>query len=174
MHNSFSIKSALPFDAESVAAIGRETFYETWRPVNTEEDMQAYMAEAFHPEKIRKDISDASTNTFLMAFDDTKLVGYAKLRRDRSYPELENQPSLEIERIYVLKTYQDKKAGKALMDEAIRIGHEEKMYYLWLGVNIDNEKAIRFYKKYDFTIFGEKSFQLGNAVDSDYLMKKKL
>lgn len=60
------------------------------------------------------------------------------------------------------------------MDRCIEISREEKNEWLWLGVNIDNHKAINFYKKYGFTIFGEKAFRLGNAVDNDYLMKLKL
>jgi len=45
------------------------------------------------------------------------------------------------------------------------------MDMLWLGVNIDNARAIRFYRKYGFEIFGSKLFQLGKALDEDYLMK---
>ena len=60
------------------------------------------------------------------------------------------------------------------MDECLRISKEENFTWLWLGVNIDNHKAINFYKKYEFVIFGEKGFQLGDAVDTDYLMKKKI
>lgn len=136
--------------------------------------MQLYMAGAFHHVKIRKDLEDKTINTFLLAYENGVVVGYVKLRRDRTYPELEGKPPLEIERIYVLKSHQDMKIGKALMDEAIRIGLEEKMSFLWLGVNKENLKAIRFYKNYDFTIFGEKNFQLGKAVNADYLMLKAL
>lgn len=171
---NYLIRTAGKDDAETVCDIGKRTFYETWRPVNTEEDMQLYMAEAFSQSKIAKDIHDHATNTFLLCYHDNEVVGYAKLRRDRSYPELEGKPSLEVERIYVTKSFQDKKAGKALMDEAIHIANDEHCAYIWLGVNKDNEKAIRFYKKYGFTIFGEKNFRLGNAVDADYLMKKPL
>lgn len=170
----YQIKIATIRDAKTIAEIGRETFYETWRPVNTEEDMQEYMAKSFDVKRLENEIADTTVNTFLMAYDGTQIIGYAKLRRDRSYPELEGKKSLEVERIYVKKSYQDKKAGKALMDESIRIAENEHSFYIWLGVNIDNEKAIRFYKKYGFTIFGEKNFQLGKAVDSDYLMKKTL
>jgi diamine N-acetyltransferase len=170
----YHIKVASVEDAEAVAKIGRETFYETWRPVNTEEDMQEYMSVSFDLEKIKKEIKDERVNTFLIAYADNEIVGYAKLRRDRSYPELEGKKALEVERIYVVKSFQDKKAGKALMDRSIEIAKQENCVYIWLGVNTDNEKAIRFYKKYGFTIFGEKNFQLGNAVDTDYLMKKDL
>jgi ribosomal protein S18 acetylase RimI-like enzyme len=157
-----------------LADLGRITFYETWRPVNTEEDMQNYMKDAFDPGKIKSDLEASAINTFLLAFDDKQAVGYAKIRRDRTYDEFKNEKVLEIERIYVTKEYQDKKVGKALMDCCIEIAREGKYLWLWLGVNIDNTKAINFYKKYGFEIFGEKNFKLGDAVDTDYLMKKKI
>jgi len=167
------LRRAMPADHMEVAHIGRETFYETWRPVNTEEDMLEYMKTAFDPVKIKKDLED-EVNTFLIAYCDGVLTGYTKLRRDRSYPELEGRSALEIERIYVYKSWQDKKVGKAMMDACIQMARDENTYWLWLGVNMDNVKAIDFYKRYGFTIFGEKEFQLGQAMDKDYLMRMKI
>ena len=171
---NISIRKAMVSDHKLLAEIGAITFYETWRPVNTEEDMQTYMAKSFDLELIKRDVEDESVNTFFLAMNDNEPIGYAKIRRDRTYDEIKNDRAIEIERIYVLKSWQDKKIGKLLMDECIRISLDEKFSWLWLGVNIDNEKAIAFYKKYGFEIFGEKSFQLGDANDTDYLMKMKL
>ncbi len=171
---NLTVRVAIPEDATLISEIGKETFYETWRPVNTEEDMKEYMKNSFALDKIKSEITNKVVNTFLIASDGDHIIGYTKLRRDRWYAELEGKKSLEIERIYVKKSYQDKKAGKAMMDESIRIAENEACCYLWLGVNVDNTKAIRFYEKYNFVIFGEKKFQLGAAVDTDYLMKKNI
>jgi ribosomal protein S18 acetylase RimI-like enzyme len=168
------IRKALPTDNMILSEIGRLTFYETWRPVNTEEDMQNYMNEAFNPDKLKKEIEDFAVNTFLIASAAEKIIGYAKLRRDRSYDEFKNETAIEIERIYVAKDWQGLKVGKVLMDKCLEIALNEKFYWIWLGVNIDNLKAINFYKQYGFEIFGEKSFQLGEANDSDYLMKRRM
>jgi ribosomal protein S18 acetylase RimI-like enzyme len=160
-------------DAHRVAVIGRETFYDTWRPVNTEEDMQAYLAEAFAEDVIRRDLGQAA-NTFLLATVDGADAGYAKLRRDRRMEGLGDGGALEIERIYVRREMQGKKVGVALMAECIRIAEQEGCRWLWLGVNMENEKAIRFYRQYGFEVFGVKQFRLGAAVDDDYLMKMSL
>jgi diamine N-acetyltransferase len=141
--------------------------------VNTEEDLQLYMSEAFHPEKIKKDLADAG-NTFLLEYYNNELIGYVKLRTDRTYDEFKNESAIEIERIYVKHQYHGMKAGKALMDMSIDIAKKGNYAWLWLGVNDENNKAIDFYKKYGFTIFGTKTFKLGTAVDEDYLMKLKL
>jgi ribosomal protein S18 acetylase RimI-like enzyme len=171
---NITIRKASPSDYILIGEIGRCTFYETWRPVNTEEDMQSYMNSAFDHVILKSEIENQSTNTYLMAYVLDRLVGYAKLRRDRAYDEFNNEPALEIERIYVKQQWHNMKIGRALMDECLKIATDEKVKWIWLGVNIDNHKAINFYKKYNFTIFGEKSFLLGQANDNDYLMKRNM
>ncbi len=172
--NDILIRPVNKDEYESLAAIGRETFYETWRPVNTEEDMQSYIRDAFKVEKIRKDLENSDLNTFFFSIENNSLSGYAKLRNDRSYPELEGKKALELERIYVKKEFQGMQSGRMLMDECLRFAKTEGYHWLWLGVNIDNLRAISFYKKYGFTVFGTKMFKLGEAEDEDYLMKLKL
>ena len=161
-------------DAETVAEIGRTTFYESWRHMNTEEDMQLYMKDAFAFEKIKSDISNKQVNLFLLAQRENESIGYAKMRRVRPYDEFKGEKAIEIERIYVRKVYQKKKVGKLLMDKCIELAKSENSQWLWLGVNEDNAGAISFYKKYGFEIFGNKMFKLGEAEDNDYLMKLKL
>jgi ribosomal protein S18 acetylase RimI-like enzyme len=164
---------AEPKDYLLVAEIGRDTFYESWIHMHSEEDMQLYLAEAFVPEKIKADLENPA-NTFILAYTNNELIGYAKLRTDRTNPQLNNEPAIEMERIYVKHQCHGKKAGKALMDKSIAIARQEKYKWMWLGVNQENFKAIDFYKKYGFEIVGTKTFKLGNVIDEDYLMKLKL
>ncbi|MCX6292162.1 MAG: GNAT family N-acetyltransferase [Bacteroidetes bacterium] len=171
MNGKVEIKNATPGDAPSVAEIGRLTFYETWRPVNTEEDMQLYLESSFNEKQMLAEITDQSANTFLLAVLGDEPIGYVKMRRDRTYDEFKNEKSIEIERIYVKKKFQDQKIGKLLMDHCIELAKSENSVWIWLGVNNENVKAIEFYKKYGFEIFGTKKFILGTAVDEDFLMK---
>ena len=167
------IRKATDIDFEIVTKVGNDTFYETWKDVNTPADMAVYLKKAFDPNYIKEDLLNQS-NTYLMALIEGAAIGYAKIRRDRTNEEFNGESAIEIERIYVFQKYQDQKVGKKLMDECLMIANAENYQWLWLGVNVDNHKAINFYKKYGFEIFGEKGFQLGDAIDTDYLMKKKL
>jgi ribosomal protein S18 acetylase RimI-like enzyme len=173
MKNKTKIYHAVAADAERVAEVGSSTFYDTWRPVNTEEDMQAYIAKAFAPEVIEEDLRNPK-NTFLLAMNDENILGYAKLRRDRTYDEFKGEKAIEIERIYIRREFKRQGIGRELMDECLSIARAEKNIWLWLGVNIDNEAAIAFYKSFGFAIFGRKQFKLGKAVDDDFLMKLKM
>jgi diamine N-acetyltransferase len=167
-----SIRKATITDAKTVSEIGRRTFYETWKSVNTEEDLQLYMDKSFDNHKIGIEIENSEVNTFLLAIVGGEVAGYVKLRNDRTYDQLKEFRSLEMERIYVLKEFQDRKVGKALMDESLIIAQNGNYKWLWLGVNGENFKAIDFYKRYGFEVFGTKQFILGTAVDEDFLMKR--
>ena len=166
-----NVIAAGPSDAQTVATLGRETFYESWRPFNSEEDLQHYLSGAFAPESIREELATA-TNTFLLAVVENKDAGYAKLRRDRTPGGLEGQRTLEIERMYVRRHCQRMRVGAALMEHCIALAESEDVSWLWLGVDTTNRKAIAFYERFGFTVFGTKQFHLGNAVNDDYLMKR--
>jgi ribosomal protein S18 acetylase RimI-like enzyme len=45
---------------------------------------------------------------------------------------------------------------------------------LWLGVNSQNARAIRFYEKSGFRKVGTKSFRLGSTVEHDFVMERPL
>jgi ribosomal protein S18 acetylase RimI-like enzyme len=45
---------------------------------------------------------------------------------------------------------------------------------IWLGVNSENARAIRFYEKSGFRRVGTKSFQLGTTVEHDFVMERAL
>lgn len=133
-----------------------------------------YMSKSFDQKKIAKEIEDDKVNTFLLAYANEELAGYAKLRNDRSYDQLKGARSLEVERIYVLRKFHGQQVGKALMDECISLAEAGNYEWIWLGVNDQNFKAIKFYEKYGFEVFGTKQFVLGTAIDEDFLMKRKL
>jgi diamine N-acetyltransferase len=152
MDSNINIRIASPEDSAEVVEIGRFTFYESWHHMHSEEDMQLYLSEAFEPEKIKKDLGNPA-NTFMLAYYKGELIGYAKLRTDRSYPQLKNEPAMEMERIYIKHKYHGIKAGKALMDKSIELAREKNCKWLWLGVNQDNSRAINFYKRYGFVNF---------------------
>jgi ribosomal protein S18 acetylase RimI-like enzyme len=43
---------------------------------------------------------------------------------------------------------------------------------VWLGVNSQNARAIRFYEKSGFRKVGSKSFRLGTTVEHDFVLER--
>ena len=61
-----------------------------------------------------------------------------------------------------------------LDDKALEIAKSKMLDFLWLGVWDENPKAIRFYEKNGFVAFDKHVFKLGQAVQTDRMMKLEL
>ena len=97
-----------------------------------------------------------------------------KVNSGKSQTELQDENSIEIERIYVKSEYHGKKVGQILYDKALEIALQEKKKYLWLGVWEENIRAVNFYKKNGFVEFDKHIFKLGNEEQTDLMMRKVL
>ena len=100
------------------------------------------------------------------------MAGYLKLNFDSAQTEnVLNNQAFEIERIYLLKEYQNKGLGTELFEAAIQIGKEKGYSTLWLGVWEKNRSALQFYQKKGLVTFGSHYFQLGSDTQTDFLMR---
>jgi ribosomal protein S18 acetylase RimI-like enzyme len=170
---SIIIRQATTADAPDIAALSRQTFYDTFAEFNTEADMEIFMNNSFSLPQLVKEVG-APENIFLTAFMDDELVGYAKLTVNKNPPELDGLAAMEIGRIYAAQKTIGQGVGKALMQECIRIAVKENKQVIWLGVWENNQRAISFYNKFGFEKFGSHDFVLGNDVQTDWLMKKNI
>jgi len=167
------ITKADPTDAALLTRLSVTTFIDTFGKDNAQADMDKYVAEEMNVAKITKELHDKNS-LFFLAWYNGILTGYAKIRTSKIPAGLEKNKPLELERIYVLKEYHGKKIGAALMNlcltHAIAHGHD----IMWLGVWDANYRAINFYKQWGFELFGAHEFKLGDDVQTDVLMQKKL
>ncbi|GAA4740468.1 GNAT family N-acetyltransferase [Flavisolibacter ginsenosidimutans] len=168
-----TLRTATKEDAELIADISRQTFYDTFAADNSEEDMQKFLSEQFTRGRLMLEVG-AAENSFLLAYCEDKLAGYAKLRDARVPVALKNVPSLEIARLYVLQEFLGKGIGALLMRACLETAREKQKTVAWLGVWEKNKRAIHFYSRWGFQKFGEWDFLLGNDLQRDWLMKKEL
>ena len=82
--------------------------------------------------------------------------------------------ALEVARIYAMSNKVGKGVGSLLMQSCIEIGKQRNKEWLWLGVWEKNQRAIDFYTKWGFTKFDETDFLLGDDIQTDWLMKKRI
>lgn len=170
---SFTIRHATREDASLIAEISHLAFYQTFAADNTREDMEKFLKEQFTRGKLMMEVG-ASANTFLLAYDGHEVAGYAKLRDSRVPQGLGSIKGLELARLYALSNMIGKGVGSLLMESCIDIAKQKEKDYLWLGVWERNLRAIEFYKKWGFEKFSETDFLLGDDVQRDWLMKKKV
>ena len=167
------LRYATKEDAELIADISRQAFYDTFAADNTEADMKKFMDEQFTKGRLMLEVGDGE-NIFILAYYSNEVAGYLKLREGKKLKELDNANSFEIARLYALKQFIGKGIGRLLMQAALNIAEEKKKEVIWLGVWERNERAIKFYSSWGFEKFGEWNFLLGDDMQRDWLMKKDI
>jgi diamine N-acetyltransferase len=167
------IREATIDDAWLIANISHQTFYETFAAQNSKEDMDKFLNQQFTKGRLMMEVG-AKGNTFLLAYDGKDIAGYVKIRDEKIPLSLGNVTALEIARIYAMASQIGKGVGSVLMQSCIDIAKQRNKEWLWLGVWEKNQRAIDFYLKWGFVKFDETDFLLGDDVQRDWLMKKKV
>ena len=167
------LKKCTEADADEVRTLLAKTFSETFAHMNTPENMELYLSQAFARERILEELENKDS-AFYLLYQDGRPAGCLKLNEAAAQTELGDPRSLEVERIYVAKEFQRTGLGSRLMDEAVRLAKERKKEYLWLGVWEKNERALRFYEGKGFYRTGFHTFTVGNDEQTDYIMRKDL
>lgn len=171
-----SIAKANLATATRLAALGRQTFTETFAADNTPEDLAEFLDQAYGPELQLSELQQARY-TFLLAEMQGQLVGYAKLWRDSPLGTAAGEPilgRLEIKQLYVAEDWIGTGLGAALMRRVLEIAQAESCPAIVLGVWERNERAQAFYQRFGFREVGEIEFRLGQDVQRDLILRKGL
>jgi ribosomal protein S18 acetylase RimI-like enzyme len=171
--NEFEVQQVQKWDLLALQEISRQTFFDTFADVNTPADMQQYLEENLSIEQLTKEWMHPSTHFYFIKKKD-EVLAYLKVNEANAQTEQRNDPSLEIERIYVRKEFQRKGIGQFLLDFSIQVTKDKKFKVIWLGVWEHNLNAIQFYEKNGFQFFGKHSFFLGQDEQTDLLMELRL
>jgi ribosomal protein S18 acetylase RimI-like enzyme len=171
-----SIAKANLATATKLAALGRQTFTETFAASNTPADMAAFLAQAYGPDIQLEELQQARY-TFLLAEMQGQLVGYAKLWRASDLglaPGETPDGRLEVKQLYVVEDWIGTGLGAALMRRILDLAQAESCTAIVLGVWEHNERAKAFYQRFGFREIGEVAFKLGEDVQRDLLLRKGL
>ena len=167
------IKKCSLDDILDLQKIYRQTFFETFSEQNSEENMRIFLDKAYNEEKLKSEIKDKESETFL-AVENQKILGVLKINTGNAETESGLENSLEIQRIYILKESKGLGIGTVFMNLAEKKARELGVSFIWLGVWEKNFPAQKFYTDKGFRRFSEHDFVLGDDIQTDFLMKKEL
>jgi GNAT superfamily N-acetyltransferase len=174
MEPTIQISIAGKRDAATIADLSRRTFYDTFAPHNTPENMDLFLNTQFTRKQLMDQVG-APGNTFLLARLGNETVGYARLFEGTELPrEITGTKAIEVARIYAAQHAIGKGVGKALMEASLDLARQKAKQWIWLGVWEHNHRAIAFYEKMGFTIFDRHIFLLGQDVQYDWCMKRRI
>lgn len=83
-------------------------------------------------------------------------------------------PVVELSKFYVRPEYHGRGAAAALMSATLKLAAASGLPGVWLGVNQENARAIRFYSKSGFRRVGTKRFRLGDRFEDDFILEQAL
>ena len=133
--------------------------------------MQEYMNKAFTSEQFSIEFEEKGS-VFLLAEENQKIFGYARIRINPEVNHLINGTNLELQRLYIDPVCQGTGLADQLINECVRlaVGYD----WVWLGVWEKNPRAIRFYSRHGFIKFSSHHFRMGDEDQTDWLMRRRL
>jgi len=165
------MRRAGPADAETLAAIGRATFVETFGHLYPPEDLAAFLAEAHSVERARADLANPAKAAWL-AEAGGEAVGYA-LACPAKLPHPEVTPACgELDRIYLLADHRGGGLGSRLIGEVFAWLERDGPRRIWLGVFSENVGAQRLYARHGFEVVGTYNFVVGKTRDLEFIMRR--
>ncbi|TLM75024.1 GNAT family N-acetyltransferase [Pseudarthrobacter sp. NamB4] len=173
-----AIRQATTDDAGALAALASVTFPLACPPSTSPEDIAAHLANTLSEGHFRKYLGDPGV-TVLVIDAEGDLRGYSLLvNRPTADPDvssvLTRTPSVELSKCYVHPGHHGLGAAADLMHASLQAAAAAGGAGIWLGVNSQNARAIRFYEKSGFRKVGTKSFQLGSTVEHDFVLERPL
>jgi diamine N-acetyltransferase len=160
-------------EAPALSAAATLAFSAAFGAQNEPADLAEYLAQSLSEGALATALAQPA-NQFYWLRAHGQPAGFAHLNTQAAPPAPAPAPGLlHLHRFYLLPA-QVGQPGLAqhLMAHCLHVARQGGHAGLWLTVWQLNPRAIRFYEKNGFAVFGTTQFKLGQKVDDDYLMAK--
>lgn len=165
-------------DLESAAIfalLGRITTKDSFNYLflNHQEDFDAYLNSSFSIANVESWMND-DNYVFWLAFANDLPVGYAKVRLNYGFEELDKNNIAQLDKIYVHQDFISYKIGQPLYNSIESFLKTQDIKRLWLSVLDENLRAIRFYKRNNFDAVKSFNHAIGEQIFTFDIMMKSL
>ena len=107
-----------------------------------------YIEKSFSEDALKKELEDPHAAFFLIYMAE-ELVGFLKLNIDKAFEGGSAEESLELERIYLLKSASGKGVGSQAVAFAVDFATQRQKRVVWLKA-MDSSQSVEFYQKNGF------------------------
>ncbi|WP_315820946.1 GNAT family N-acetyltransferase [Paraflavitalea speifideaquila] len=168
-----SIREASEADIPALSKMAGKAFRDAYTGKMPEDDLLAYIGTAFSEAQLLIEWENKQY-LFLLAFYGQELAGYAKISTKPRPERKEIDRYIELDRLYLLATYQGQRIGTLLMEHCIDYARAHDFPYLWLNVWEHNTEAIKFYYRWGFELVDWSIMMRGNDPQKALWMRKKI
>lgn len=173
MTPQLSIRPVRLDEAANLLQLAEAIFRQSFEHLNDPVHFEAYMSEAYNLAQFQKELVDPNS-AYFFALSGDDIAGYLKLNWGEAQTELQTEPGMEIQRIYIKPEFQGQKIGQFLLEQTIKMANKQGLSFVWLGVWEKNEAARRFYERNGFKHFSSHTFMVGTDPQTDHLLKLNL
>lgn len=165
------LRVATGADATHLAALGVETFTDTFGHQYPPADLHAYLQHAHSVEAWQQLLANSLHRTWL-AESDAGPLGYV-VAGPCSLPHPDVTPTAgELKRLYVSRAHHGAGLGRLLFDTAIDWLQQQQRQPIWLGVYSENHRALAMYLRRGFVQVGEYEFVVGTCRDRELILRR--
>lgn len=159
------IREADPGDVAALVDLAARTFTLACPPRLSPENIERFIAEQLNREAFAGWLADPDARVSVGTMAGEVSAYLVALNEDES---------MFISKCYVAPEFHGCGLADALMREGIAYANSRGARCLRLGVNQANTRAIRFYQRHGFTIVGERTFTVGDQIESDHVLELAL
>lgn len=152
-------------DVPALTKVASLSFEETFGDTLSKEETSFYEKANFQGPLLCKSILHPLTH-FVVVTSHARPVAYMKLNYGKMQTENNFPDGIEIEHLYVLKAFQGKGIGHALVEYAVDYAKKEDLKTLWVAVWEKNPDALAFYQQMGFKTKGTRPSRIGEGKDT--------
>lgn len=176
--SSVRVREARRDEAEVLHALAAITFPLACPPSTTDAAQAAFIEQHLSTASFERYLDDPQ-RLILVAESHSGLVGYAMLVHGEPADgdvaaAVQHRPTAELSKLYVDADQHGTGVASVLVEHALYAAVDHGAVSVWLGVNIHNARANRFYEKSGFVVVGTKGFIVGDVVENDYVRERQL
>ncbi len=175
-----TVRRALPSEAAALAEVAGATFMLACPPDADPAAIADFVATVLSEASFTRYLADPAR---ILLVDEeapgAPLVGYTMLvTGEPADPDVAGsirvRPTAELSKIYVREGSHGRGTAATLLAASVDAVREAGALGMWLGTNVENERAQRFYRKHGFEVVGTKRFKLGDRYENDLVFERAL
>ncbi|MEW6654014.1 MAG: GNAT family N-acetyltransferase [Bacteroidota bacterium] len=154
-------------DAEAVREILMLSWKYAYSSFIPQSDLDYYLDKTYSLDLLKQASKNHAFTCFVSELNN-KVCGWLKIYESKE----ENR--IYLSSLYVLPEYQKLKIGKRFFELASAIAAEKSYKEIYIGVMVQNEQAVNWYKRLGFNFFEQQPFTMGNSSVTHLIGRKIL